>query len=424
MADLNDIKGYQDRLRNGLQLLQDSTDVTEDERRLIREFIEHQDSQGLGVGTNASNLSRLRLFAERSTMCMTEMEKSDVDSMLFTYKHSDEYGFSDGTLREDRKALRKFYRWLDRGWSDEIKVGSKPDRSVDEKQVFTEEESTRLLDACRNSRDKGLAAFLLDTAVRIGAAGTLRVSDVDLTERAGKFSLNEDAVGLKGASGTRPLTWSRGYIANWLDVHPRSHDDDAPLWHKLQGPVDRDLGPEAYGRSDIEDDGALSYNQIQSRLKDAAERAGIDRSRANPHNFRHTAITRWIREGLSEQEIKHRAYWVEDSDQFEIYNHVTEAEMNEQILDRYGLGGEREEVGVELNECVQCGAALRQDRPRFCPGCGAPLTYGAASDLESMEDVVVGDIAEYPELAKELMVVREVLRERPELREPVSEVLD
>lgn len=66
-----------------------------------------------------------------------------------------------------------------------------------------------MLGACRNARDKALVAFLLDTGLRIGAAGTLRVGDIDLSGRAGKFSINEDAVALKGASGTRPITWSR-----------------------------------------------------------------------------------------------------------------------------------------------------------------------------------------------------------------------
>ena len=412
MVGINDIKGYEDRLRNELERLIDTDGITEEEARRIREFIEHQDSNGLSVGTNATNACRLRLFAERSDVPLPEMKQSDVQSLLFDYKHAEEYGFAEGTLREDRKALRKFFRWLGRDWAEDIEVGSKPDRSIDEDQVFDQEETTSMLAACRNARDKALVAFLLDTGLRIGAAGTLRVGDIDLSGRAGKFRINEDAVALKGASGTRPITWSRGHVANWLNVHPRSEDDDAPLFHKLTEIEERD------------DDGALSYNQIQSRLKDIAERAGIDRDRANPHNFRHTAITRWIKEGLSEQEIKHRAFWSKDSDQlFKVYSHVSEGEMNDQILAKYGLEADGEEIVPELDECVQCGTPLRDDVPRFCPGCGAPLTYDAAETVDKAEDTIVEDIAENPELSDELLALRDIISESPEVCQAVADEL-
>jgi len=413
MVGINDIKGYEDRLKNGLRLLLESDDITEAERERIREFVEYQDSSGLAVGTNAHNLSRIRLFAERSDRCMTEMSKTDVDSMLFEYKHADEYGYSEGTIREDQKSLRKFFRWLGRSWAEDIEISPRPDPSVDEDRIFSAEESSDLLAACRNPRDKALVAFLLDTGVRVGAAGTLRVGDIDLSGRAGKFSLNEDAVALKGASGTRPLTWSRGYIANWLDVHPQRDDPGAPLFHKL-------VDPDEDGRGDatVDSDGALSYNQILLRLKGVAERAGIDRDRANPHNFRHTAITRWIKEGLSDQEIKHRAFWSKNSDRlFKVYSHVEEGEMNDQILAQYGLDGDGDEVTPELDECVQCGTPLRGDGTRFCPGCGAPLSYHAAEAIEDAEDTLVEDIADNPELADELLDLREFLSEKPELRD-------
>ncbi|MFP4174788.1 MAG: hypothetical protein ACLFSW_03300 [Halobacteriales archaeon] len=40
------------------------------------------------------------------------MEREDVDELLFNYKH--DLDMAEGTLRNYRKALRKFYRYLTR----------------------------------------------------------------------------------------------------------------------------------------------------------------------------------------------------------------------------------------------------------------------------------------------------------------------
>lgn len=85
---------------------------------------------------------------------------------------------------------------------------------------------------------------------------------------------------------------------------------------------------------------------------------------------------------------------MKDSRQFETYSQVTEEEMNEQILDEYGLAdGETETHRPELDRCPQCQTTF-QGEPRFCPGCGLALTHGAAKSLEEAEDDLFEDIAE------------------------------
>jgi hypothetical protein len=46
------------------------------------------------------------LSAERSDTPLVEMDRSDVDALLFEYKH--DYEMAEGTLRNYRKALKKF----------------------------------------------------------------------------------------------------------------------------------------------------------------------------------------------------------------------------------------------------------------------------------------------------------------------------
>ena len=405
MASVTDIHNFDEQFSHQLDKLAEA-DIDERDRRAIREFIQYQDTQrGLAASTNVNSCSALRLSAERGDTPLMEMNRSDVDALLFEYKH--EYEMAKGTLRNYRKALRKFFRYHDREWAEDIKVGAVADREVDTDKTLTEDEIDALRESATHPRNKALLEILLDTGLRISAVGTLRVQDVELGGRAGTVTLNQEAVGRKGASGKRPLTYSKPYVANWLDVHPRGGDPDAPLFHRLTEPN---------GGWDEDDDGALTYQHLQRLLKEIAERAGVDRNKVNPHNFRKTAITQWIRQGFSEQEIKHRATWVKDSKQFETYSQVTDEEMNQQILAEYGLAEEQDEHNKpDIDDCPQCQTAL-SGSPRFCPGCGLALSQKAAKDLEDAEDDIFEDLAETTDDDEVSMLrdLRELADEHPD----------
>ncbi|MFB6252734.1 MAG: tyrosine-type recombinase/integrase [Halobellus sp.] len=402
MSTIEDIHGFDDQFTNQLQRLEEA-DIPDDDRNAIQSFIRNQDVQrGLAASTLVNNLSHLRLSAERSDTPLTEMGREDVDGLLFQYKH--DRGYSEGTLRNYRKAFRKFFRFLDREWAEDIEIGAVPEREVDTDKVLSKENLTALRDAARNPRDKALIEMLVDTGLRIGALGTLRVGDVEIGNRAGVVTLNEEASGRKGASGKLPLTYSKPYVANWLDVHPRADEPEAPLFHTFKREDDDQYG-----------DGSLTYYQLQRRLKRLADDAGVDREKVNPHNFRKTAITRWIRQGFSEQEIKHRATWVKDSRQFETYSQVTDEEMNQQILAKMGLADEDDDHAPELTKCPQCQSAL-QDDPQFCPGCGLALNQRAAITLDEAEDDLFDDIAESDDEREKEMLrdLRGLLKEHPD----------
>ncbi len=378
MVDFDEVQGYGRKFDNQLTKLKEAQ-ISDADRTAVLAFIQHEDAQGaVNTGTMVNHLNRLRLAAERADMPLTEMDdKSAVDGLLFSLKH--DHGLSEGTLRNYRKALRKFFRHRDEEWADEIQIGSSPERNVDPNDLLTDDEIEALLDAASHPRDKALVSLIADTGLRIGAIASLRLRDIDLTERAGTVSINEEA-NVKGASGTVPLTWSRGYLANWLDVHPRNDEEDAALFHKVRFVEDGE-------------DGAMSYQYLGRRIKWIGDEAGIDRERLNTHNFRKTAISRWIREGLNEQAIKHRATWVKDSSQFEVYSGVRDEELNESILAHYDLADEEGEASrPDIEACPQCRTPLRQ-RSRFCPGCGAPLTQGAAETVTDAEDDLFADVS-------------------------------
>jgi len=410
MVSTDDVQAYATKFANQLSKL-DTADIDERDREAIHEFVRAVDARGdVNRGTMTSNLNRLRLSAERSDVPLVEMDKKDVDSLIFSLKH--ERGLSDGTLRNYRKALRKFYRERGEGWYDDIKIGSSPKTSVDPDELLTDEEIDELLDACSNPRDKAMIALLADAGLRIGAVASLRIRDLDLTGQAGYVSINENA-NVKGASGTIPITWSEGYVAGYLNVHPRRDDPNAALIHKSRAWHGEDDG-----------DGAMTYQYLSGRVKMVADEAGIDRDRVNTHNFRKSAISRWIREGMSEQAIKHRACWDVDTDQIKVYSGVKDEELNAQILDHYGI--ETDEAAVSrpsLDRCPRCSAAL-QPGHRFCPGCAAPLSQSAAELTEDVEDDMFDSVAIDPANRDHFSELRSRFNNDAELRDRLTSLLD
>jgi integrase len=408
MTRVDDIQGFSQQYRNQRRKLTEA-DIDERDREKIKQFIRDQDTnKGLKESTLINHLGNLRLTAERTEISLVDMEKEDVDDYLYFLKRDEQS--SDGTIRNYKKSLRKFFRYIDRNWADDIKVGSPPKREVQVDNLLTDDEFIAMLNSAPNPRDKALFTMLLDTGLRIGAVGSLRIRDVDVEGRAGSVSLNQNANGLKGASGSLPLTWSKGYIGNWLDVHPERDNEDAPLFYNTS---DKQIGDAE------ENDPSLSYYHLQRRLKQMADTAGVDTDKVNPHNLRKTAITWWIRDGFTEQEIKHRATWVKDSTMFEIYSQVTDEEMNEQILNRYGLAEDDEPSRPELDRCSQCRTTLPSPTPRFCPGCGAALSQKAADEVEDLEEDIFSDAveAEDENLAEALQEFRDLVNRNPTLKD-------
>lgn len=372
MADIDDVQNYGRKFQNQLAKL-DEADIDEEARQTIHRWVRYLDANGdRNKGTIVSLLNRIRLSAERSDTPLLEMDREDVEALLFSLKHDWELG--EGTLRNYRKALKQFFAWRGAEWPEDFTIGASPERKVDPNDLLTDEEIQALLDASENPRDKALIAILADTGLRIGAIASLRIRDVDASGRTTLVSINE-AANVKDASGTVPLTWSEGHLVSYLQVHPRREVGDAPVFHKQRG----------YWHGN--DDGALSYQYLGRRVKEVADDAGVDREKCNLHNFRHTAISMWIREGLTEQAIKHRASWEVDSDMIRVYSAVRDEELNDQILDHYEIAvdDDAEQVGPRIEECYRCGSTLRGTE-RFCPSCSAPLSAGAADAVEGVED--------------------------------------
>ncbi|EMA38491.1 tyrosine-type recombinase/integrase [Halococcus hamelinensis] len=376
MAEIGDVQGFEKAYSQQLEKLR-SADIDERDRKNIRSLVQQRNVNGIQKSTNVGTLNRCRLAAERAHKPLIEF---DVDDYYGFHDALElDHDLADGTLRNYRKALKRYAEHTDLDWAEEVVIGrvATANDTIDPSKLLTDDEVSAMLDAAaggRNAaRDKAIMAMLRDSGMRVGALCNLRIHDVEFTESAGEYTV-QDLPGNKDAEGTRPFTWARALLVNWLSVHPRPNDDDAPLFTKS----DDDNIVSGPGE-------ALSTGAVRKMLYTTANRADIDidRERVRPHNWRDTTIADWKLDGLSDQQIKHRSHHVEDSDMLSRYGPLEDREMNESILEHYGI-----EEGTartpDLEQCPQCGTSVRPGA-HFCQQCGLAFDDAAREKLESVK---------------------------------------
>ncbi len=368
MVNVDDIHGVSSWYSSAMRRLKDASSINQE---LILQFISRLQKQGATLNTRADRLNLLLRMDKYFKKPLNEITEKDFDLFL---AHLDSEGYSQGYAGNYQKTYKKFCRLMMDTmprWVADMRI-IRVDNMVQPHELLTQEEITRMINTTKSVRNKALIAVLADSGMRVGAIGSLRIQNVQLEQKFGflyisKTSKSQKTTGPKGI----PITWSVGYLGQWLSIHPGREDVNAPLWVSEI----RKTGSKAYE--------ALSYNRILNILKGIAKEAKISKN-IHPHTFRHKAITKWILEGLSEQEIKHRAGWSKGSGQmFKVYGNFTDDEINKSILGHYGLAAEEKKVTLET--CPRCRVTLPPDA-KFCPQCSLVLDYKTLADLKKYDD--------------------------------------
>lgn len=378
---------FEQRFQNELDRL-GKADIDEADRRAIRRFITAKDST-CAISSLMQYAKQLRVTARRANAPLAEMDLDDARDMFFEFSHSNEYGRGDGgmsesTLQNTQRICKMFWQFLDRDWADDIDVASVSPKTVDAEDMLGPEDIQDLTSAARYARDVALIEFFADTGARRTLVASLRVKDVDLDGERATYQPNADALGLKGADiKPYPIIDSRAVLRNYLRTsHPRPDEPDAALFHKMQG----------YDDDVEEDSGGLSASGLRSLLKSITARAGVEKP-TNPHNFRHSAITRMIREGYTRTQIEHRVHWSLDTAMWETYVHVTAEELNDDIFGTAGVGDPTEESNPVRKTCGNCHEVLAPHHAH-CPNCGEPATPEARRQRDEKQDDVVDALVE------------------------------
>ena len=174
-------------------------------------------------------------------------------------------------------------------------------------RILTAAEAQAILDACTRLRDRFFFALLYDSGCRAGEALGLRHEDIAAAEQEISIVARENANGARAKSGVRTVPVGPELIRLYADY-----------LHEEYGSVDSDhvfvnIWAEPKGH-------AWPYQAVYDLVLRLRARTGIS---FDPHWFRHSAATRWLRDGVPIEVVSallgHSSVAVTSS----VYGHLT-----------------------------------------------------------------------------------------------------
>jgi integrase/recombinase XerD len=186
-------------------------------------------------------------------------------------------------------------------------------------RILTAAEMQAILDACTRLRDRFFFAVLHETGCRAGEALGLRHEDIAAAEREIAIVARENANGARAKSGGRTVPAGGELIrlyADYLHLEYGSIDSDyvfVNLWAEPRGQ-------------------AWSYPAAYDLVLRLRARTGLD---FDPHWFRHSAATRWLRDGVPVEVVSKLLGHSSVTTTSAIYGHLT-AEDARAALEKAG----------------------------------------------------------------------------------------
>lgn len=360
--------------------------------KLILDFYRTRTLEGKSLGTRRKEIYMLINLARFLDKDFDIVTKEDLKEVVLKIDTSNR--FSLWTKCKLRLMLKQFYKWLKYGddylfheeYPEDVKWIKKSLKKKDEphisvKELITEEQMKKLIEAADHPRDKAFMGILTESGARIAEIGNLRIKDVYQDE----FSY---LIHIKGKTGERTdrVFYSDPYIASWLNIHPLKDNPEAPLWVNLHS------------------HSHMKYPSFVKLINKICEKAGL-KGRHYPHLFRHSRVTINAKKGMSEPLLKKYFGWEADSRMLSRYSHLVSDDANEAILKMYGVKKEkRKETALKPNFCEIC---HNQNAPtdNFCGKCARPLNQETALTYQHYKHdalKVLNKLCDNPEFVKVL----------------------
>lgn len=269
----------------------------DDIRELLPDFRRHLRAKNRAPGTVESYLISGRFLTDYLTAhgmptAVGSITREHLESFFGDLVDPEgDYRYAAATVARHYRSLQQLFKWL----ADEGEVTRSPMErmhppAVPEQPVpvFSDDELTKLLNACKgstfeNRRDTALIRFLLDTGCRVGEVISMTVEGVD-------FDQDVALVMGKGRRGRAVPFGPKTGEALRRYVRLRSRHPKAALpafW----------LGSK----------GLMTDSGVRQMLERRGKDAGV--SDVYPHRFRHSFAHAWLAAGNGETDLMRLAGW-------------------------------------------------------------------------------------------------------------------
>jgi hypothetical protein len=260
-----------------------------------------------------------------------------------------------------------------------------PDRLRPRDKIPSKEHLGHLRQTALNPRDRAFFAVCEELGPRPGGICTRQVKHVVFDDLGAQVYMDDKT--LRGEPVR--LTWSAGYLREWLEAHPFGDEPESPLWVKLNV-VERPEPLDYAGFRAMERRARERYNR-KARARGLPELAPIDL-----YAFRYYAQIRDELDGVPRSvQIRQRG-WRYDSDMPNRYARLVAGDVDRYYKRSLGLDGEEQD-----DRPPRC-REVNPPEVRMCKRCGLPLTEEAASQREAVNQLAI-QVLRDPELREELL---------------------
>lgn len=279
------------------------------------------------------------------------------------------------TVEVKKAIIKSFFSWLKLpNLAECITFRTRPKKDKEEwsEELLTAEDVRKVIQNCRNNRDKCFVSLLYESGCRISEIRGIKVKHIEI-DKSGIAK-----VFLKGKTGSRRVMIrdSVPYLKVWLNEHPQAEDKGAYLFLTYQ-------------------ERRISYSAIRTSLQVIFKRAGI-KKKCNPHIFRHSRAT-YLANYLTEQQLKSYLGWVQGSQMASVYVHLSGENINNALLSKvYNVKEVKQEAEnnkLQPRECPKC-KELNPSTHKFCGICSTPLDYESQEAVDKIKELIGGVISE------------------------------
>lgn len=357
--------------QNYQKLIDTDQGISKENRRLIKQFMNHKMSEGVSFAHIAKLLSSFRSIMKHNTPRTFSLKHTTEKQLRTTITNIERGPYAEGTKHAFKVTLKLFYKWLYKGKVPArvafIKTSIRKERQKLPEDLLTKNEVERIIAACRNNRDKALIALLYESGARIGEIGALKIKHLQFDKHGVVCTIPS---GKTGARRIRLVACER-YLRNWLLDHPQRTNSESWLWTTF--------APNGNER--------MNYYTMRSVILKKSTDAGVKtftsptgarRTKVHPHLFRHSRATE-LANILTEQQMKVYLGWTQSSDMASIYVHLSGKDVDGAILRAHGITMEK--APAQAIRCQSCG----RENPAgtdICHTCFRPLTIKAAAKAQ------------------------------------------
>ena len=306
--------------------------------------------------------------------------------------------YAQSTVQESLRILKKFVRYLrEYGYTEvseqqlkKIRVETRYEIDIAPTDILTKDEVIRLIQACRNPRDRALIALTYESGGRISEVCSLRWKDLTIEERGIAIITRNHTKGERRRYIR--CVWCRPYISEWKSNYPvQPVRDEDPVFVTEQGK-------------------SIRYGVWRHQFIRILKRSGVQKP-VSPHDLRHARATHLAADGYSETVIKLMLWGDVNTPMLGAYLHLSNQDIDREFDERHGFADPKDRHDpMEPRQCNRCYLVNKPDA-HYCNRCGAALTEEARRETVTTEDDLTQLAAATPDPDTAREIVETMVRE-------------